>query len=226
MTKNQDVKDVIVVTECEDTHFDTFYSKLIGERHKDISLVYFPLYPLHYTNLKKCEVSMGTCVHHNIPMLIETRKEIPDWVLKLLSNNPNNEVRFHISTFNYETWRLLFTKEQADSPEELINSIIRCFMSDIKTSICVEPIIPDLISIKDILQLLNMVSNWVSEIQVKFASYSTDEFEELRKRLNGYFDLIEMNYVKKGDLWVVHSVVKDEYYSKIKEFVAEAVLVD
>lgn len=227
MTNKQDLKDVIVITSnCEGTHCDTFYSKLIKERHNNISLVYLPLDSLHYTTLKMYEMSMGTCVQYNIPMCIETRKEIPEWALKLLSNNPRNEVKFHLSTFDHETWRMLFTKEQADPPEELINSIIRCFMGDIKTSICVEPIIPNLITVKDILQLLNMVSNWVYDIQIKFASYSIDEFEELRKELRSYFDLIEMNYVREGDLWVVHPVVKDEYYSKIKEFAAKAVLVD
>jgi hypothetical protein len=71
------------------------------------------------------ENAMKACVESNLPMSMETRKEVPEWAVDYLSRHKYSEIRIHLNTLDKEKYKLLF--EDSDAPDELLNSFIRCF---------------------------------------------------------------------------------------------------
>lgn len=192
--------------------------KLANE--KKLELCYYPVEPFHYREEKRhaTENAMKVCVEHDIPMSVETRRAVPDWAVDYLSRNKMSEVRIHLSTLDESKWRKLFTRKEASSPEELLDSFIRCFNGGIYTILKIAPIVPTIIQPADVFKVLDTVKNWIEQAEVSFASFSLADLALLQEKLPNEYEEIMKRYELVGDRYCVDTEYREKFLQKLYAF--------
>src|SRR5690606_22304442 len=148
-----------------------------------IDLCYFPIEPFHYREKKRhaTENAFKACVETFTHMSVETRQEVPEWAIDMLARHKKSEIRIQISTLDPKKQKFLFKKTA--TPEELLNSFIRCFNGSVYTILKLAPIVPGVIEPFDAFKIVDAVKNLTDKVEVCFASFSEVDFEKLKQKL-------------------------------------------
>lgn len=197
----------------------TFPEKIRKAWEKNtIDFCYFPVEPFHYREVKRhaTEMAVDTCVELNIPFSMETRNAVPDWAVEALSRNKNSEIRICMNTLEEKKWKVQYPG--AASPKVLMDSFIRCFNGGVFTILKVAPILPVVVEPYDVFQVVDMVKNWTSQVEVCFASFNHEEMELLKERVPKQYEEILGHYRRIGDRWYVVDNYRKEFLERLNTF--------
>lgn len=185
-----------------------------------IDFCYFPVEPFHYREVKRhaTENAVKTCLENHIPISIETRKEVPDWAIDALSRHKFSEIRIQMNTLDKKKWKLLY--KDADAPDILLRSFIRCFNGGAYTILKIAPIVPVIIEPFDVFKVVDTVKNWTENVEVCFASFDNRDWELLRERLPKKFEEISKYYEAIDNRYYVKSNYRKTFLMKLKGFTA------
>lgn len=215
----------LVVDPYNGTRVSRKHPKQIKELKKkdEIDFCYFPVEPFHRREMKRhaTENAMKACVESNLPMSMETRKEVPEWAIDYLSRHKYSEIRIHLNTLDKEKYKLLF--EDSDAPDELLNSFIRCFNGGAYTILKVASIVPGIITPVDVFKVVDTLKNFVERVEIGFASFTKDELENLMKLASikmgkKAYEITEFYEEANGRYFVKESYRK-EFLRKLSAFV-------
>lgn len=191
--------------------------KMLRERG-EIDLCYFPIEPFHYREKKRhaTEDCFKACIESFTPISVETRQEVPDWAIDALSRHKNSEIRIQIGTLDEKKHKLLY--KNSATPEELMNSFIRCFNGGVYTILKVSPIVPVIITPYDVFKVVEMVKNLTEKVEICFASFNEEEFEKLKEKLpKKYAEAIDFYELANGRYFVKESY-RAEFLRKLKGY--------
>lgn len=191
--------------------------KKLREEDK-IDLCYFPIEPFHYREKKRgaTQNAFNACVETFTPISVETRQEVPEWAIDALSRHKNSEIRIQLSTLDEKKQKFLFNRTA--TPEELLNSFIRCFNGSVYTILKLAPVVPGVIEPYDAFKVVDAVKNLTDKVEICFATFSEDDFEKLTIKLTKkYKDVIDY-YEKVGDRYIVREDYRKEFLRRLKGF--------
>jgi hypothetical protein len=191
--------------------------KVFKERG-DIDFCYFPVEPFHYREKKRhaTENAMRACVENHVPISAETRQEVPEWAVDLLSRHKYSEIRIQLNTLDEKKQKLLY--KTASTPDELLNSFIRCFNGGVYTILKVAPVVPVVITPFDVFKVVDTVKNLTEQVEICFANFSEEDFEKLKEKLpKKYAEAIEY-YEKVSDRYFVRQSYRSEFLRKLNGF--------
>ena len=188
---------------------------------KEINFCYFPVEPFHYREKKRhaTENAMRACAESLIPISLETRSEVPEWAVDLLTRHKNSEIRIHLNTLDSKKWKLLF--KNADEPEELMNSIIRCFNGGVYTILKIAPIVPGIITPFDVFKVVNATKNFVEKMEVCFANFSAEDFKKLEEKVSKKYAESLKFYEEVGGRYFVKEDYRKEFLRKLNGYTAD-----
>jgi hypothetical protein len=191
--------------------------KALKERG-EIDFCYFPVEPFHYREKKRhaTENAMKACVENHVPISAETRQEVPDWAIDALSRHKYSEIRIQLNTLDEKKQKLLY--KGASTPEELMNSFIRCFNGGVYTILKVAPVVPVVITPFDVFKVVDMIKNLTEKVEICFASFSEPDFEKLKETLpKKYVEALDY-YEKAEDRYFVKESYRVEFLRKLSGF--------
>lgn len=201
--------------------------KTLGDKIRavanEIGEVYMPLEPFHYREVKRhgTQYVLEACVEKQLPISLETRRVIPEWAVEMLSQM-DSEVRIHLNTLDKKTWRALYPTKKAADPEELVQTFADCYNAGIQTILKISPIVPGIISKKDVLEVVDRLKNWTPVVEICFAVFTTEELAELKGKMNhDDFYAIKEHYVEyEGtDRWYVKDDYREQFLQLLHSFV-------
>lgn len=201
--------------------------KTLGDKIKavanDIEEVYFPLEPFHYRESKRhgTQFALEGCLEKKLPVSMETRREIPEWAIEMLSSM-DSEVRIHLNTLDKKKWRMLYPTKKAADPEELIKTFADCYNAGIYTILKISPIVPGIISKKDVLEVVDRLKNWTPIVEICFASFTTEEFAELKGKMkhDDFYAIKEYYFqYEDTDIWYVKDDYREQFLQLLHSFV-------
>jgi predicted RNase H-like HicB family nuclease len=190
-----------------------------GQRYDEC---YFPIEPFHYREERHqaTQPIFEFCVKHDIPISVETRRVVPDWAVEALAQHPQSEVRVHLNTMDNNKWKSVYPTKKAHTPDQIIESFIKCFNAGVYTILAISPIIPGIVSRQDVVSVVDKLKNWTPMIEVSFASFTPEEISELEDQLKDeeLFEKVMTYYEKVDDMWVVKPDYKQAFLQTIEGF--------
>ncbi|MGJ8564948.1 hypothetical protein ACSHUI_00030 [Bacillus subtilis] len=215
-----DKPNVFIAAPYGGSRVDKTLGDQINKAADNIDYVYFPLEPFHYREVKRhgTQLAVDACVANNIPMIMETRKVVPEWAIEALAKHKDSELRVHLNTMDNNKWKTLYPNKKADSPTALIKSFIDSFQGVVHTVLKISPIVPGIITKKDVLDVIEKIRNWTPTVQIGFASFTEDEYEALDELLGDKVDKVKKYYYKKEGKWFVSDEYREEFLAFVKEF--------
>lgn len=186
--------------------------------NKEIDLCYFPVEPFHYREKKRhaTENAFKACVETLTPISVETRQEVPEWAVDALIRHRYSEIRIQLNTLDEKKQKLLY--KNSATPDELMNSFIRCFNAGIYTILKVAPIVPVVINPFDVFRVVDSLKNIVENVEICFASFDEDEFLKLKERLEKKYPEAVNYYEKAEGRYYVRDSYRTEFLNKLKGF--------
>lgn len=129
-------------------------SRLKTAAHIYLSPFTDPFNPLedHYHNTQGV---MEACAEFNLPMLVTTRRPVPEWAWPLLRKNPHSYIHFSLNTPDAEAWAQL--SPGAASLAEILEQVKKAKKLGIYVGMQINPIVPGLTSTAEIVKLIKMV---------------------------------------------------------------------
>lgn len=211
----------LVVNPYHGSRVNRKHPKLIKElaEKKAIDFCYFPVEPFHYREKKRhaTENAVRACIENHIPISMETRCEVPEWAIDALTRHKYSEIRIQLNTLDKRKWKLLF-KNAAD-PEELLNSFIRCFSGGVYTILKIAPIVPVVITPYDVFKVVDTLKNFTEQVEVCFANFDEEGFEQLKSRLPKRYAEVVDYYEKADERYFVRESYREEFLRKLKGFI-------
>jgi hypothetical protein len=199
---------------------DKTLGEQISKNTDVIDQVYFPLEPFHYREEKRhgTQYAIDACVEHKIPVSLETRRVVPDWAMEALSNDRQSEIRIHLNTMDKKKWKAMYPKKKAANPDELVQTFIDCYNSGVYTILKISPIVPGIITRKDVFEVVDKLKNWTPVIEICFASFTDEEFKELEKLIPDYFEEVSSYYRKVEDRWYAKDSYRESFLKTLNGF--------
>lgn len=134
----------------------------------------------------------------NLPVCIMTRKAVPAWCIQELKKNKDSYVQISINTSNPETWHKL--SPQTDNLDILYCSIKELTTQGIHVTLRIDPIIPGITKLNDILSLIDTcISLGVQHVTASFLRYSNNGSRLMLERLGQIFPYEYPELIEKMD---------------------------
>ncbi len=218
--KSEEKLRFLVVDPYGEARVNRKHPKLIKELRgkNEIDYCYFPIEPFHIKEKKRhaTENAFKACVETLTPISVETRQEVPEWAIDALTRHKLSEVRIQLCTLDEEKQRVLL--QDSATPEELLNSIIRCFNGAIYTILKVAPVVPGILSPYDIFRVVDAVKNITEHIEICFASFKEEDFKPYINILPEKYKGVEKYYELADGRYFVSDYYRKEFLAKLNGF--------
>jgi len=218
---NTDVKSkLLVVDPYAGERVNRKYPAYIAELKKrgELDICYFPVEPFHRRENKRhaTQHAMEACVKSFVPISLETRQEIPAWAIDALSRDKRSEARIQIASMDEKKQKVLYPSMA--SPEELFNSVVRCFNSGIYVVVKTAPIIPPIMTPHDVFRVVDAVRSVASSVEICFASFDESEYPDLKARVKKSDVAFDDMYELAEGRYFVRQSYRKEFIRKLMLF--------
>lgn len=180
----------------------------------DIDTCYFPVHSFgrREPRLDLTRDMMQHCIDRSVPIVLETRTDIPDWAVDLLARSRGSLLIVQVPTMRATQKRKYFTSY--GTPDEMRDLILRVFRTGTNVRLKFAPVIPTVTHFGELVAYMDGIRSFLHGVDVAFSRLLPKDIERIERRNRLDKDALRDMYT--------YDAVGDEYY--IKESAKEPVM--
>lgn len=149
---------------------------------QDYKVVHFPYkaFGRREAEVHLTETLMQECIQRRVPIVLETRTDIPDWALDALSQARHSVLTVQVATMHPTQRRRFFP--QSDPPEVMRDLLARAFRRGIDTRLALTPLIPSVSDMGALTDYMNAMRAFVHSVEIAFGVLDTEDIARIERR--------------------------------------------
>lgn len=183
-----------------------------------IDFCYFPSEPFQRKESKRNAVqkAVEACVENDVPFVIETYQEVPQWAIDALKCHKQSELKIHLCTLDDKKHSSVYS--ESASVDVLTNSIIRAFTAGVSPVLVASPIIFPAIQPFDVFNAAHGLKHLIDHVEIRFASFTIEEYERVKTKMRKLKVDIDSYYVECEGRMFVDSDYRKSFIKSLTAF--------
>lgn len=186
----------------------------------DYKACYFPVnsFGRRESKLNLTHDLMQHCIDRKVPIILETRTDIPDWAVSLLARSRGSQVIVQVPTLRATQKRKYFTSY--GHPDDMRDLILAIFRTGTNVRLKFAPIIPTVAHFSELVMYMDGIRSFLHGVDIAFSRLLPKDIEriERRNRLNAGSLLDKYDYDADSDSYYIKPAVKERVMAEFRAF--------